>query len=629
MDSLTSDTGVRFDCKGIIIAAVTIAVCAGAGRRWLVRLALKRAWKGDPLSLLVLKHLGGKRPRLDAFEDGLPSLPVPPLGQTLARWLESLEPLLDADQMAQVRADAAELESSAGGRELQALLERRAATSRNWLSEWWEEFAYLRGRLPLPTYANFFCTDSGCNLHEPSHEPDQARRVSALISAAMDFKHRVDTNSLQPLRIRGVLPVCMAGMRRIFGTTRVPGPEADTLQTHSIPAQQADAHVLLNIGASLFCLPVLVQGLRVPTETLERALRAAMAEADAQGSSCWGAGRDAQPCVSLLTAVDRGTWAACRGDIVASSEQNAAAMSAVEQALFAVSLLDRPAPSAKTPSDQGYIITKDWVRRVVQGEESWHAGGELAASQIDMRAYAKEVLHGDGRGVWYDKSVTIVAFSDGRVGFHYEHTYADAPVPGLMCEHAYINTNPRAAAARIYPPLSLPSLPSSTVVRARRLEWETRRLPSLQQWLASAEVATAALLAQVDIQPVHWLAFGADALKRLQISPDAFCQAVLQVVAKRWFGRPVLTYESASLRSFHRGRTECIRSASPAMTSFARAFVAFSDGNDRHETPGKHKVGELLRAAGAEHSALGTSVWVCGCGVGGRLRACVLVGGCV
>jgi len=43
-----------------------------------------------------------------------------------------------------------------------------------------------------------------------------------MISAAMDFKYRVDSNTLMPLRIRGVLPVCMAGMRRIFGTNRSP-----------------------------------------------------------------------------------------------------------------------------------------------------------------------------------------------------------------------------------------------------------------------------------------------------------------------------------------------------------------------------------------------------------------------
>jgi hypothetical protein len=216
----------------------------------------------------------------------------------------------------------------------------------------------------------------------------------------------------------------------------------------------------------------------------------------------------------------------------------------------------------------------------------------------------------------------------------------------------------------------------------------------------------------VDLQPIHWLAFGADSLKTLGISPDAFCQAVLQVfplffpfsflffgcrlppqcqavipikltvtsshspchmttltatsshslphhhthchiitltatsspslshhhtvyhmitspdplllfqpilqvAALRYFGKHVLTYESASLRTFHLGRTECIRSASSAMTSFARAFLKWSqahelqrgggggggggDGVTKDETA---EVGRLLREAGKTHSRL-------------------------
>jgi hypothetical protein len=422
---------------------------------------------------------------------------------------------------------------------------------------------------PLPTFANFFCTDSGSNLHGESHEPDQVKRVVLLIAAALDFKHRVDTNTLMPLRIRGVLPVCMAGMRRIFGTTRVPGREKDEIKTYEVP-ENGDAHVLLIIGSCLFCLPVLVEGLRVSDAAMEKCIREAVEQADAQAASQWGSGREAQPCVSLLTSSDRTSWAERREQIIRSSPRNAAGLRDVESALFSVSLLDRAAPSAAgRAADKGYIVTPERARR---GEgDDWCAGGELAPSEIDMRAYAKEVLHGDGRGIWFDKSFTIVAFTDGRVGFHYEHTYADAPVPGLMCEHTYINTNPRAASSRVYQPLSLPT--TTRAVSARLVQWRSEELPSLAQWLAQADVAMKLLVSQVDICPIHWLAFGASSLKTLSISPDAFCQAVLQVAALQYFGKHVLTYESASLRAFYHGRTECIRTASPLMTSFARDYV--------------------------------------------------------
>jgi hypothetical protein len=51
--------------------ALAIAL-AGAGplRRLALRIALRAAWKEHAPSLMVLKYLGWKRPRLDAFEDG-------------------------------------------------------------------------------------------------------------------------------------------------------------------------------------------------------------------------------------------------------------------------------------------------------------------------------------------------------------------------------------------------------------------------------------------------------------------------------------------------------------------------------------------------------------------------------
>ena len=105
-------------------------------------------------------------------------------------------------------------------------------------------------------------------------------------------------------------------------------------------------------------------------------------------------------------------------------------------------------------------------------------------------------------------------------------------------------------------------------------------------------------------------------------SPDLLFlfQPFLQVAALRYFGKHVLTYESASLRTFHLGRTECIRSASSAMTAIARAFLKWSqahelqrggggggegggggDGVTKDETA---EVGRLLRKAGKTHSRL-------------------------
>ena len=62
---------------------------------------------------------GGKAPRLDEFEHGLPSLPVPPFAATMRRWLQSLEPILDADAMQQAGASAVHIFESTLFRDFQ------------------------------------------------------------------------------------------------------------------------------------------------------------------------------------------------------------------------------------------------------------------------------------------------------------------------------------------------------------------------------------------------------------------------------------------------------------------------------------------------------------------------------
>lgn len=49
---------------------------------------------------------------------------------------------------------------------------------------------------------------------------------------------------------------------------------------------------------------------------------------------------------------------------------------------------------------------------------------------------AKYLMHGDGTSFWFDKSFSMLVFSDGKCGLHAEHSWADAPVVGHMLEYA-------------------------------------------------------------------------------------------------------------------------------------------------------------------------------------------------
>ncbi len=126
--------------------------------------------------------------------------------------------------------------------------------------------------------------------------------------------------------------------------------------------------------------------------------------------------------MSQLTSRARTAWADCRKQLIHSSPTNAAVLQDVENALFGVTLLDRPVPSAVGRTDKGYIFTNQSIQaalarqRAAGGGEVWEwlGGGELAETGIDMEGYVREVLHGDGKGLWFDKCFTIVVCAYNR-----------------------------------------------------------------------------------------------------------------------------------------------------------------------------------------------------------------------
>ena len=78
----------------VLAIAIGVLVSAAVGRVIALRLALRVAYKGNKTALMVLKLLGGKSPRLFAFQDYLPNLPLPRLKDSLRKWLDSVQPLV-------------------------------------------------------------------------------------------------------------------------------------------------------------------------------------------------------------------------------------------------------------------------------------------------------------------------------------------------------------------------------------------------------------------------------------------------------------------------------------------------------------------------------------------------------
>lgn len=64
------------------------------------------------------------------------------------------------------------------------------------MSDWWEEYVYLRGRSPLVVNSNFYGIDA--ILIKPVHT--QAARAATVISICLQFRRLIERQELEPVR---------------------------------------------------------------------------------------------------------------------------------------------------------------------------------------------------------------------------------------------------------------------------------------------------------------------------------------------------------------------------------------------------------------------------------------------
>lgn len=156
---------------------------------------------------------------------GLERLPVPPLKQTLARYLESVQPLLTPAEFQQTQKAVQDFEEDPLSAKLQERLEARAKATEgkedSWLAKWWDSYAYLSARDPLVPYVNYFYR------HRPCSSESKASRVAAqLLKGALLFRQMVLDQTLEPDKGKQG-PMCMNAFRYMFNTTRLPAQPED------------------------------------------------------------------------------------------------------------------------------------------------------------------------------------------------------------------------------------------------------------------------------------------------------------------------------------------------------------------------------------------------------------------
>ena len=124
---------------------------------------------------------------LYASQASIPRLPVPSLSSTFHKYLESIQPHLTPEEFAHSKSLVNQFLDSSLSNTLQARLEGRAAEKESWLSEWWNEAAYMGYRDSIVPNVNYFY------LHKKglAKGKSQVERAAELIRGVREFRDLV------------------------------------------------------------------------------------------------------------------------------------------------------------------------------------------------------------------------------------------------------------------------------------------------------------------------------------------------------------------------------------------------------------------------------------------------------
>jgi len=502
-------------------------------RRWLLRLLLSyRGWMYEPPHRQSLWSniwgcavwmVSGYQPSTYSCQKSLPGLPVPPLNVTIDRFLESIKPLYgeESEEYQRFKTKSETFRNSTAPK-LQRILVLKSWWSQNYVTDWWEKYVYLMGRYPTPINSSYYVLDHArwCPTNV------QVSRAASAISQFLMCKRLIDRETLPPLLIRNIIPVCMAQYERLFSTTRIPGEDFDELIKYDSSISKHVTVMRKGVYYKLFVYDR--KGQPLTAQSLEQQLKFIMADAEQHVDEYSEMSRS----ISSLTACNRTEWSRTRSRHF-SSGVNKESLDIVESAIFHV-----------------VLETKSF--------DSWTEQG-------------KHLMHGDGNTFWFDKSFNALFFSNGKMGLNAEHSWGDAPVIGHMSEYNLTNEAYGGlfdATGHVMPDASIKQ---AALITPQRLVWD---IPlELETTIAESLTFARKNGSDLDLIVVEHSAYGKGFIKTCKVSPDAYIQMALQLTYfKDSGGKFALTYESSMTRLYLMGRTETVRPLTMEASDFVRSM---------------------------------------------------------
>jgi hypothetical protein len=202
---------------------------------------------------------------------------------------------------------------------------------------------------------------------------------------------------------------------------------------------------------------------------------------------------------------------------------------------------------------------------VVLEEESAHYSKE---DSTELNKMGHSLLHGTGWNRWFDKSICAVVYSNGKIGFNLEHSWADAPIVGQMLENVFVD---ELVANRFTSDGHCVGTATSDLLKfPERLDWDLNEelVDTIERAADDAEKRIKDLQLQVMVHDT----FGKGAIKKCGVGPDGFIQMAIQLAFYREHKQFCLTYEASMMRLFRDGRTETVRPVTQQSCAFVKAM---------------------------------------------------------
>mmetsp|Transcript_27260 Transcript_27260/g.65279 ORF Transcript_27260/g.65279 Transcript_27260/m.65279 type:complete len:1191 (+) Transcript_27260:359-3931(+) len=502
----------------------------------------------------------------------LPPLPVPPLEETLQRFLQCLQALQDyPEQTEEAKQSVLEFlqdQSPSGGPNLQRLLVEYDRVGRangeigSYVEEFWND-AYLAPDSSVVLNLNpyFLVEDSPDPVLAKSNGRDATndapsssrhlcvRRAANLCFASVKLASQLRNEDFKPDTLRNGKPLCMDQFRALFGASRIPNRQTkDTIEVY-----EESNHVAVLCCKQLYYFQALWPDgdVAVDEGDIFDILHAVHSHAHKKDKY-----EASQEAVGVLTSLGRKEWATARQELIQHREQNADSLQIIDSALFVLVLDDYIPPTRHDAAAN--MLHGSYELSQVPGEYSEYQSGTCTNR-------------------WYDK-LQIIVCSDGTAGINFEHSAIDGHTALRFVSDIYADTViafAQSITKMVSAHETIPNVINATVKRAvTALDSQGRTtldvfpkkihldIPDVvKRKIYFAETALGDQVVASETQVLEFKEYGKDFITSNKLSPDSYVQMSMMLAYYKLYGRVVCAYEPVLTKSFFHGRTEAMRPA--------------------------------------------------------------------